>query len=144
MHDGMTIITGQNSAENPENCNFRRFVNFLCSTHYLVRVISLSGVTITLADLGERAGRTPPYGTPILSFSHTFSLKSTHVGGPRPPDGCTIPLREILDPPLNHPNTFSREHDKRKLKGYGSAAFLKSSRRPNPLLKVCNFLAQNV
>ena len=34
---------------------------------------------------------------PILSFSHTFSPKSTHVGSPRPP-----PLQEILDPPLYH------------------------------------------
>ena len=28
---------------------------------------------------------------PILSFLHTFSPKSTHVGGPRPPNGCTPP-----------------------------------------------------
>ena len=45
--------------------------------------------------IGGSRGRTP--GTlrmdPILSFSHTFSPKSTHVRGPRP-------LREILNPPL--------------------------------------------
>ena len=29
---------------------------------------------------------TPPWD-PILSFSHTFSPKSAHVGGPRPPTG---------------------------------------------------------
>ena len=37
---------------------------------------------------------TPPWD-PILSFSHTFTPKSTHIGGPCPP-----PPREILDPPL--------------------------------------------
>ena len=42
--------------------------------------------TYSLADLGgRRARRTPPLWDPILSFSHTFSLKSAHVGGPRPP-----------------------------------------------------------
>ena len=28
--------------------------------------------------------RTPPLRDPILSFSHTFSPKSAHIGGPRP------------------------------------------------------------
>ena len=28
---------------------------------------------------------TPPLQDPILSFSHTFSLKSAHVGGQNPP-----------------------------------------------------------
>ena len=32
----------------------------------------------------------PPWD-PILSFLHTFSLKSAHIGGPRPPNGCTPP-----------------------------------------------------
>ena len=39
-----------------------------------------------LADLG--GGGVPgarPLWDPILSFSHTFSPKSAHVGGPRPP-----------------------------------------------------------
>ena len=39
----------------------------------------------TLADLGGRARRTPPLWDPILSFSHIFSLKSAHIGGPHPP-----------------------------------------------------------
>ena len=47
-----------------------------------------------------RAGCTPPPWDPILLFLHTFSLKSAHVGGPSPPNGCMPPLREILDPPL--------------------------------------------
>ena len=34
---------------------------------------------------GGRAGHTPPPWDPILSFSHTFSLKSVRVGGPHPP-----------------------------------------------------------
>ena len=59
---------------------------------------------MALADLGGVPGARPPWD-PILSFWHTFSLKSAHVGGPRPPNGCTPPLREILDPPLN--GTFS-------------------------------------
>ena len=36
----------------------------------------------------------------ILSFSHTFLPKSTHIRGPHPPNGSMPPLREILDPPL--------------------------------------------
>ena len=50
-----------------------------------------------MADPGGVAGAPPPQQDPILSFSHMFSPKSTHVGGRRPPP----PQREILDPPLN-------------------------------------------
>ena len=56
-----------------------------------------------LADLGGRARRTPPLWDPILSFSHTFSLKSAHVGGPRPP-------------PTGNPGSATEQHNgKRKL-----------------------------
>ena len=41
----------------------------------------------------------PPQWDPILSFSHTFSLKSTHIRG-RPPNGSAPPQPEILDPQL--------------------------------------------
>ena len=41
----------------------------------------------SLADLGGRARRTPPLWDPILSFLHTFSVKSTCIGGPRPTMG---------------------------------------------------------
>ena len=37
-----------------------------------------------MADLGGVPGARHPLWDPILSFSHTFSPKSTHVGGPRP------------------------------------------------------------
>ena len=50
---------------------------------------------------GGVPGARPPLWDPILSFSHTFSPKSAHVGGPRPP------LREILDPPLQ---CFDKSH----------------------------------
>ena len=41
-----------------------------------------------LADLGGGVpGAHHPLWDPILSFSHTFSLKSACVGGPRPPPG---------------------------------------------------------
>ena len=33
----------------------------------------------------------PPLRDQILSFSHTFLLKSTHVGGPHPPMGPRPP-----------------------------------------------------
>ena len=33
----------------------------------------------------------PPPQDPIPLFSHTFLLKSAHVGGPRPPNGSTPP-----------------------------------------------------
>ena len=39
---------------------------------------------LTLVDLGGVPGACPPWD-PILSFSHTFSPKSAHVGGPHPP-----------------------------------------------------------
>ena len=48
---------------------------------------------------GACPAHTPPWDR-ILSFSHTFSPKSAHVGGPCPPNGCTPPLWEILDLPL--------------------------------------------
>ena len=44
-----------------------------------------------LADLGGRARRTPPLWDPILLFSHTFSPKSAHIGGPRPLTGARPP-----------------------------------------------------
>ena len=50
---------------------------------------------------GGVPGSRPPLWDPILSFLHTFSLKSTRVGDPHPPQmGACRPLREILDPPL--------------------------------------------
>ena len=49
---------------------------------------------------GGRAGRRPPLQDPILSFLHTFSPKSTHVGVHAPLNRSTLPLWEILDPPL--------------------------------------------
>ena len=44
--------------------------------------------------------RTPHLWDPILSFSHTFSPKSTCIGGPCPTKTGPRPLREILDPLL--------------------------------------------
>ena len=41
----------------------------------------------------------PPQWDPILSFLHTFSLKSTHVKGQHPPT-AQCPQWEILDLPL--------------------------------------------
>ena len=47
----------------------------------------------------------PPQQDPFLLFLHTFSPKSVHVGGwrPPPPTGRRPPphQRKILDPPLN-------------------------------------------
>ena len=54
-----------------------------------------------LMDLGGGVpGARHPLWDPILSFLHTFSPKSTCIGGPHPPNGCTPPLWKILDPPL--------------------------------------------
>ena len=39
-----------------------------------------------MTNLGGVPGSCPPWD-PILSFSHTFSPKSAHVGGPHPPYG---------------------------------------------------------
>ena len=46
---------------------------------------------MALADLGGRAWHTPPLWDPILSFLHTFSPKSAHVGGARPPQWVHAP-----------------------------------------------------
>ena len=58
--------------------------------------------TKALANLGGgMPGTRHPLWDPILSFLHTFSPKSTCVGGPCPLlTGARLPLREILDPPL--------------------------------------------
>ena len=52
---------------------------------------------------GGRAGRTPPLRDPILSFSHTFSPKSTRVGGPR------LPLMGPR-PPMENPGSANVLH----------------------------------
>ena len=54
-----------------------------------MRIISI----LTWADLGGVPGARP-LQDPILSFSHTFSLKSAHVRG-QPPQWGHAPLREI-------------------------------------------------
>ena len=48
---------------------------------------------------GGRARRTPSLWDPILSFSHTFSPKSAHVGGPCPPPNRCMP------PPTGNPGS---------------------------------------
>ena len=52
---------------------------------------------------------TPHLWDPILSFSHTFSPKSTCVGGPCPTKTGPRPLREILDPLLIITCSFCEE-----------------------------------
>ena len=52
-----------------------------------------------LADLGGVLGARHPLWDPILLFLHTFSPKSTQVGGPHPPNGCTPP------PPTGNPGS---------------------------------------
>ena len=42
-------------------------------------------------DLGGTCRADTPLQDPILSFSHTFSLKSARVGGPHPSKGSTPP-----------------------------------------------------
>ena len=75
-------------------------VNVIFIKIYCIKITAnLCGI-FSLADLGGRAGCTPSPLDPILSFSHTFSPKSTRIGGPRPPNGCTPLLWEILDLPL--------------------------------------------
>ena len=64
-----------------------------------IKHISRTILTFALADLGGVLGARP-LRDPILSFLHTVLPKSAHIGGPRPPNGSTPPLREIPDPPL--------------------------------------------
>ena len=55
------------------------------------RTLCVNEIPQSLADLGGCAGCTSPLWDQILSFSHTFFPKSTHVGGPRPPNGSIPP-----------------------------------------------------
>ena len=70
------------------------FVNNFPSIKDLLRSITIGGSRGACP-----AHAPPPPMGPILSFSHTFSPKSAHVGGPRPPQRVHPP-REILDPLL--------------------------------------------
>ena len=54
---------------------------FVCIAVFITIYI----IVIGRSGGGGRAGHMPPLWDPILSFSHTFSLKSVHVGGPCPP-----------------------------------------------------------
>ena len=51
-----------------------------------------------------RAGARPPLQDPILSFSHTFSLKSAHVGSQKPP-------KMGPRPPTENPGSGPEEHN---------------------------------
>ena len=83
------------------------FYNFFCLFSYKRCCMCMEkihtkqhSVWFSLADLGGGCPAHAPSMVPNSFILHTFSLKSAHVGGPRPPNGCTPPLREILDPPL--------------------------------------------
>ena len=60
--------------------------------------------TTSLADPGGAAGA-PPQQDPFLLFSHTFSPKSVHVRGWRPPTGRRPP-----PPPTGNPGSATEHH----------------------------------
>ena len=49
---------------------------------------------------GGVSGACPPYGTQFFRFHIHFHQKVPTLEVHAPPNGCTPPLREILDPPL--------------------------------------------
>ena len=53
----------------------------------------------SLADLHTKFSGACPLQDPILSFSHTFSLKSAYVGGPHPPQNGS------MSPPTGNPGS---------------------------------------
>ena len=55
------------------------------------RLLKIDNKQKSLADLGGACRAHSPLWDPILSFLHTFSLKSARVVGPCPPNGCTPP-----------------------------------------------------
>ena len=83
-----------------------RFGNYDCLVGQLLTSESWLGY---MHIIGGSAGGVPGA---ILSFSHTFSPKSAHVGGPRPPppNRCTPSLREVLDTPRHMHPTCPRVH----------------------------------
>ena len=67
-------------------------------TSSIIKIFRTIRLTKPLADLRAPPARAshhppPPQRDPILSFSHVFQTKSTHVG-------CRHPERQILDPLL--------------------------------------------
>ena len=58
-----------------------------------------------------------PLWDQILSFSHTFLLKSTHVGGPRPP-----PPPNGSTPPMGNPGSATERYAKTKELGLAGGA----------------------
>ena len=73
------------------------FSLFLCK-----QVQNIDYYTITLADLGGVPGARPPppMGPNSFIFAYIFTKKCPRRRFTRPPNGCTPPLWEILDPPL--------------------------------------------
>ena len=75
MHDGIAIIVrshdpifAKTRLKNPEYCNFRGFVNFHCSAHYLVRAILLLGVTTTPNTVAWKHGKRELKGKGVVAF----------------------------------------------------------------------------
>ena len=91
--------------------NFLNFLNF-CFLYVslqlsIILVISLQTSTkhrqlyYYIGGSRGRARRTPPpYGTQFFRFCIHFHQKVPMSEVHAPPNGCTPPLREILDPPL--------------------------------------------
>ena len=64
---------------------------------YVMEMLQRKLITVAnpWADLGGVPGQAyppPPPQNPILSFLHTFSAKSTCIGGPCPPNGSMSPI----------------------------------------------------
>ena len=80
-----------------QNLKFFVFYNFTISpkgkASICKREIQFVVVSIGINPLADLGGGVPgahnPLRDPILSFLQTFSPKSTHVGGPCSPNGCT-------------------------------------------------------
>ena len=72
-------------------------------------------MSCTVADPGFPVGGmdNAPLQDPILLFLHTFSPKSSRVGGPHPPTS-PCPLQEILDPPLRRGRFLVKMYAKMK------------------------------
>ena len=79
----------------------RTFITF----NFLLRTVNIVPLLIFNSIGGSRGGACPahahPYGTQFFRFRIHFHRKVPMSEVHTPPNRCTPPLREILDPPLN-------------------------------------------
>ena len=104
------FTAGNERSASREACGFRQFtiratlLNFFWTITFKTRMHSVESQPPTLADLGGRARRTPPYGTQFFRFAYIFTEKCPRWRSMPPtgnPGSTTGPLRD------RNPNNYN-------------------------------------